>query len=90
MASYSVFLTQSAAKELEGIPSEVDRRRIANQIRGLAENPRPSGSITLAGRRDRLRLRQGDYRIVYSVDDTDSSVTVFRIAHRREVYRHHP
>ena len=81
------FLTQSAAKELEEIGSDADRERITDRIRRLAEDPRPAGSVTLAGRRDRVRLRQGDYRIVYSIDDTGRSVTVFRIAHRRDVYR---
>jgi mRNA interferase RelE/StbE len=87
VASYSAFLTQSAAKELEDIGSDADRRRILDRIRRLAEDPRPQGCVTLAGRQDRVRLRQGDYRIVYSIDDAGRIVTVFRIAHRRDVYR---
>jgi mRNA interferase RelE/StbE len=87
VASYSVFLTQSAAKELEEIASDADRRRIADRIRRLADDPRPPGSVTLAGRRDRARVRQGNFRIVYSIDDSGRIVTVVRIAHRRDVYR---
>ena len=87
MESYSVFLTQSAAKDLEEIGSDADRERITDRIRHLAEDPRPMGSVMLPGRRNRLRLRLGDYRVVYSADDAAQSVTLFRIAHRRDVYR---
>jgi mRNA interferase RelE/StbE len=55
-------------------------------IDGLAENPRPVGRAKLAGRDD-YRIREGDYRVVYAVDDTEGLVIVARIAHRREVYR---
>lgn len=87
MESYSVFLKRSAAKELEELGTESDRRRIVDRIAGLAEDPRPAGCQTLAGRPDRLRVRQGDHRIVYSVDDPDRTVTVWKIGHRRDVYR---
>jgi mRNA interferase RelE/StbE len=87
VASYSVFLKRSAAKQLEEIDLEADRRRIADRIRALAEEPRPVGSEKLAGRQDRLRIRQGDSRIVYSIDDAARAVTVVRIAHRRDAYR---
>jgi len=61
--------------------------RIAAAIDGLAINPRPTGSVKLAGRDD-FRLRVGDYRIVYPVDDAEDLVIIARIAHRRDVYRH--
>ena len=61
--------------------------RIAAAIDGLAINPRPTGSVKLAGRDD-FRLRVGDYRIVYAVDDAEDLVIIARIAHRRDVYRH--
>ena len=82
-----MFLKRSAADELENIGSDRDRRRIADRIRGLADDPRPVGCARLAGRKDRLRLRQGDYRILYSIDEEKRVVTVVRIAHRRDVYR---
>ena len=87
MASYSVFLKRPAAKQLEEIGLEADRRRIAARIRALAEDPRPIRSEKLAGRRDRLRIRQGDCRVIYSVDDSERAVTVVRIVHRRDAYR---
>lgn len=62
------------------------RERIKNAIDGLAADPRPSGAVKLAGRDD-FRIRVGDYRIVYAVDDAEQLVLIARIAHRREVYR---
>ena len=87
MASYNVFLKRSAAKELEAIPRAADRRRVVDRIRRLSEDPRPVESEKLAGREDRLRIRQGDYRIVYAVHDRDRTVIVIKIAHRKDVYR---
>jgi mRNA interferase RelE/StbE len=62
------------------------RDRIRAAVDGLATEPRPVGAVKLAGRDD-FRIRVGDYRIVYAVDDRDRLVLVARIAHRREVYR---
>lgn len=87
MASYSVFLKRSAVKELEEVGSAADRRRLVERIAALSEEPRPVGHRKLAGREDRLRIRQGDYRVVYSVDDDERVVTVVKIGHRRDVYR---
>jgi mRNA interferase RelE/StbE len=56
-------------------------------IDDLASNPRPPGSVKLAGRDD-FRIRVGDYRIVYAVNDAENLVLIARIAHRRDVYRH--
>ena len=60
--------------------------RIAAAIDGLGGNPRPTGAVKLAGRDD-FRIRVGDYRIVYAVDDGEALVIIARIAHRRDVYR---
>jgi mRNA interferase RelE/StbE len=87
VASYSVFLKRSAAKELEDIGQESDRRRIVERIQALADDPRPPASEKLAGREDRLRIRQGDYRVVYAIDDENRSVIVVKIGHRKDVYR---
>ena len=62
------------------------RDRIRAAVDGLAINPRPVGAVKLAGRDD-FRIRVGDYRIVYAIDDDDRIVLIARIAHRREVYR---
>ena len=85
MASYSILLTRSAAKELERVPTK-DRQRIVAKIAALAENPCPSGAEKLSGE-DKYRIRQGDYRILYEIVDAELIVTVVRVGNRREVYR---
>jgi mRNA interferase RelE/StbE len=80
-------IKRSAAKELEEIGHRVDRQRVAERIQALADDPRPPGCEKLAGREGRLRIRQGSYRVVYSVDDEVRIVTVFKIGHRKDVYR---
>jgi mRNA interferase RelE/StbE len=62
------------------------RERIRAAVDGLAGDPRPDGAVKLAGRDD-FRVRVGDYRIVYAIDDDGRIVLIARIAHRREVYR---
>ncbi|MBI4512683.1 MAG: type II toxin-antitoxin system RelE/ParE family toxin [Gemmatimonadetes bacterium] len=85
MASYRLGIKRSAAKELEELPTK-DRRRITRKIQQLGDEPRPPGCEKLSGH-ERYRLRQGDYRILYEVDDTDRLVTVVKIGHRSDVYR---
>ena len=87
MAGYRLLVKASAAKELESAGSKADRRRMVERIQSLASNPRPPGAEKLAGYTDQLRVRQGNYRIVYSVDDERGEVTIFRIGHRKDVYR---
>lgn len=87
MASFSLSIKPSAGKELEAAGSKSDRQRIVAKINGLAKDPRPRGSEKLAGYEDRYRLRQGNYRIVYLIDDQAGFVTIYRIGHRRDVYR---
>lgn len=85
MARYRITIKKSAAKELEDIPRK-DLAKIVKRIQSLARNPRPRGSQKLSGQ-NRLRIRQGDYRMVYSVDDKDCVVDIVKIGHRREIYR---
>ncbi len=85
MASYSILLTRSAAKELERVPTK-DRQRIVTRISALANNPRPVGAEKLSGD-EKYRIRQGDYRILYEIVDAELIVTVVRVRHRGEVYR---
>ena len=87
MASYRVLIKTSAGKELAAVGSKADRQRIVARIHGLAANPRPHGSEKLAGYSDRYRVRQGNYRIVYLIDDDASEVTIFKVGDRRDVYR---
>lgn len=87
MARYSVRIKKSARKELESIPKKPDRRRIISRIQGLADNPRPEGSQKLSGL-ERYRIRQGNYRILYSIEDTELIVYVVKIGHRKNIYRY--
>ena len=87
MAAYSLLIKPSAGKELEAVGSKVDRQKIIAKIQALAADPRPRGSEKLAGYSDRYRIRQGNYRVVYLIDDSASAVTIYKIGHRREVYR---
>ena len=87
MAPYSLFIKPSAAKEIEAVGSKPDRVRIVGRIRNLANDPRPNGSEKLAGYDDRYRVRQGNYRIVYEIDDKAGHVTIFKVGHRKDVYR---
>ncbi len=85
MAKYRISIKKSATKELEDIPKK-DLRRIVKRIQSLAENPRPRGSQKLS-RKEQYRVRQGDFRIVYSIEDEDSLIDIVKIGHRREIYR---
>ena len=86
MARYSLRIKKSARKELESIATKVDRRRIIRRIELLADNPRPPGALKLPGL-DRYRIRQGRYRILYTIEDTVLIVNVIKIADRKNVYR---
>ena len=86
MVSYSVSLVPSARKELRRLPKS-DLARAHEKILNLAGHPRPHGVEKLTDSEDVYRVRQGDYRIVYHVDDSTHQVTVLRIRHRREAYR---
>ena len=84
MASYKVLIRRSAADELGRIPKK-DLRRIVVRIEKLAGEPRPDGCEKLSGQ-ERYRIRQGDYRVVYSIDDSTRTVEIFKIGHRSEIY----
>ena len=85
MSSYRVALTVSAEKELHRLPAQVVAR-IVPRLEGLASAPRPPGCKKLSGGDNEWRIRVGDYRIVYEIDDGARTVDITRIAHRREVY----
>lgn len=69
---YSIVIKRSAEKELKTVPPG-DLKRVVGRIRGLAQQPRPSGCQKLSGESERSRIRQGDYRIVYGIDDATRS-----------------
>jgi len=80
-----VSVKPSAVNEIEAIPLKKDRQRLMERIGKLAENPRPFGCEKLSGK-DKYRLKQGRYRIVYSIKDQDLAVTVVKVGHRKDVY----
>jgi len=87
VAGYRLVIKASAAKELEQVEPKRLRRRLATALERLAIDPRPAGCEKLAGVQDAYRIRQGDYRAVFTVDDQARVVTIVKVGHRREVYR---
>jgi mRNA interferase RelE/StbE len=85
--SYTVRIAAKPFKFLEGLQDRNLRRRITNSLRALGGNPRPASCIKLSGPEALYRIRIGDYRVVYQIQDAMLMVLVVRIAHRREVYR---
>lgn len=85
MAAYSILFKESVRKDILSIPVK-DLQRIMERIGLLAEDPRPAGSEKLSGQ-ERYRIRQGNYRIIYSIQDYELTVWIVKVAHRREVYR---
>ncbi len=86
MASYRVEFHGSVERELYRIAPQMVPR-IMEAIRGLADDPRPSGTRKLAGSEQAYRIRIGDYRVVYTVDDEQKMVSIDRVRHRRDAYR---
>jgi len=85
MAKYKILIKESAIKELESVPKK-SLKQIIERIQSLADDPRPKGSQKLSAQ-ERYRIRQGDYRIIYSIQDDQTTEHVYIIGHKREVYR---
>ena len=85
MASYRIVFKKSVAKDLRPIPKK-DVQRILKSIDGLADDPRPAGAEKLSGD-EKYRIRQGNYRILYEIEDDIITVTIVKVGHRRDVYR---
>ncbi len=85
MSDYSVEVKPSARKELEALPDSV-LARVVHRIESLGHAPRPAGCRKLKGYKDQWRIRAGDWRVVYIIDDAAELIRITRIAHRREVY----
>lgn len=83
---YSVRYDRNAVKELRKLDKHIARRVVA-AIDALADNPRPAGCRTLVGYPHLMRIRVGDYRVIYTVQKSELVILVLRVAHRREVYR---
>jgi len=85
MAAYKVYFRESVEKDLNTIPKK-ELKRILRRIKMLEDNPRSQGCEKLTGQ-ERYRVRQGQYRIVYSIQDDELSVWIVKVGHRKEVYR---
>ncbi len=86
MAEYSVVVARSARRELEHLDAGV-ARRIISRIETLASNPRPPGCVKLQGADDLWRIRVGDYRVIYSIDNDARIVDISAVRHRSDAYR---
>jgi len=85
MAEYKLFFKKSVQKDFDSIPKK-DLKRILSRIESLSEDPRPKNCEKLTGQ-ERYRLRQGRYRIVYSIQDDELTVWVVKVGHRKDIYR---
>ncbi len=85
MAKYKILIKQSAKKELGKVPKK-DLQKIVIKIQDLSLEPRPAGCEKLSGE-NKYRIRQGNYRIVYSIEDDELIIIVVKVGHRREIYR---
>jgi mRNA interferase RelE/StbE len=86
MAEYSITFARSARKELEKLTSTVAQRIMA-RIESLMKVPRPSGAVKLQGDRNLWRIRIGDYRVIYSIDDSARVLDISAVRNRRDAYR---
>ncbi len=87
MAKFKVRIKASVAKEIESIEPKKVRRQVTSRIAQLADNPRPHGCEKLSGKSNRFRIRQGVWRILYSIHDQELIVFVVKVGHRSEVYK---
>ena len=85
MAEYEILFKESVYKDLKKI-LKADLRKILSRIKKLSEDPRPAGCEKLTGQ-ERYRLRQGRYRIVYSIQDDKLTIWVVKVGHRKDIYR---
>lgn len=86
MASYRLLIKPSAVEEIESAPKK-DRLRLVKRIQDLSSDPRPPGCEKLSGHDDKYRVRQGMYRIIYTISDVDLEICIVKVGHRKEVYR---
>ena len=84
--AYRLEVKRSATKDLRRLPKDVQERSI-EAVDALVDEPRPPGCVKMVGHDALYRIRIGDWRIIYDVDDTEALITILAIRHRREVYR---
>ncbi len=83
---YNIYLEGSAEKDLKRLPSDVIKAVVKN-IKQLSDNPRPANCKKLKGLKNFWRIRVGNYRIVYEIIDSSRRINVYRIKHRKDIYR---
>jgi mRNA interferase RelE/StbE len=86
MAEYAIQIARSAEKEIENLPANV-LQRVTQKIDQLAVTPRPAGCVKLQAARNRWRIRVGNYRIIYAINDAQRLLDVMAVRHRREAYQ---
>jgi mRNA interferase RelE/StbE len=84
--NHQILIERRARREIVLLPADISRR-VAEAIDGLITQPRPPGCKKLSGSRSEWRIRVGDYRILYEIDDRARQVCVYAVGHRREIYR---
>jgi len=85
MGEYKIFFRAPVEKDLRSIPKK-DLKKILSRIETLSKDPRPQGYEKLSGQ-EKYRIRQGTYRIIYSIQDQELTVWVVKVGHRKDVYR---
>ena len=85
MAEYKIYFKESVEKDFRKVPKK-DLKKILSRIEALAKDPRPPGHEKLSGQ-EKYRVRQGLYRIIYSIQDQELTVWVVKVGHRKDVYR---
>ncbi len=86
MKKYSIIFKTSAAKEFRRLPTEI-KARLSLTINELSQNPRAVGVVKLQGDDNLYRVRVGNYRVVYEIDDSTKFIRITRVRHRKDVYR---
>jgi mRNA interferase RelE/StbE len=84
--SYAILIVKAVQKQINNLPSEV-RTRVAEKIKQLESEPRPTGAIKLKGSEREYRIRIGDYRVRYEIDDASQTLRLLQCKHRREIYK---
>ncbi|MEG4210537.1 type II toxin-antitoxin system RelE/ParE family toxin [Microcoleus sp. S13_B4] len=84
--TYTIIIPKAVQKQLDALPDDV-YERIAVKVQQLAENPRPDGVVKLKGSENEYRIRIGDYRLRYEIEDEELRILLLQCKHRQEVYR---
>jgi mRNA interferase RelE/StbE len=84
--SYTIIISKSIHKQIDSLPDEL-KMRIVEKVNNLKEEPRPTGIVKLKGYANEYRLRIGDYRVRYEIDDSNQKIQILQCKHRKDVYR---